>query len=74
MRTSSCIEVGAICERCLIMASMTRTRRDEADCAVQVFIVVPIRKALDTDLSICLSGEALGRPFRAVFASSEQGF
>jgi|GEM_PF-2198943 len=56
------------------MASMTRTRRDEADCAVQVFIVVPIRKALDPDLSICLSGEALGRPFRAVFASSEQGF
>ena len=56
----------------MIVACVARIRRDEADGAVQVFAVVPTSEALDSGLSICLGGEALGRPFRAVFAGSEQ--
>ena len=56
----------------MIMACVARIRRDEADSTVQVFAVVPTSEGFDPGLSIRLSGKALGRPFRAVFAGSEQ--
>ena len=54
------------------MASVARTRSNEADGAVQVLAVIPAGEGFHPGLSVCLCGKALGRPVRAIFAGSEE--
>ena len=44
------------------MASVARVGRDEADRAMQVFVVVPIGEGFHPSLSICFCGKALAWP------------
>ena len=54
------------------MASVARARRDEADGAVQMRVVIPFREGFHPSLGISLGCKALARPVRAILASAEQ--
>jgi len=54
------------------MASVARTRSNEADGAVQVLAVIPAGERFHPGLGVCLCGKALGRPVRAIFAGSKE--
>ena len=54
------------------MASVARTRSNEADGAVQVLAVIPAGEGFHPGLGVCLCGKALSRPVRAIFAGSEE--
>ena len=68
------METGAVCQRCTIMASVARIRRDEADGAVQGLAVIPSGEGFHPGLRICFGGKSLARPVWAILAGAEQGF
>ena len=53
---------------------MARVGRDEADRAVQVFVVVPIGEGFHPSLRIGFAGKTFAWPVWAVFEGPEQGF
>ena len=58
-------------QRCAIIARVARTRRDEADRAVEVFVVVPVRERFHPRLRIGLRGKTLVRPIWAILAGAK---
>jgi hypothetical protein len=51
---------------------MAHIWRDEADRAVEVFVVVPVREGFHLRLRIGLRGKTLVRPIRTILAGAKQ--